>query len=233
VKRPAPARVTQARGPSVHTSAARALKSLQGGDLRSVGAADTVAAQIVADPALVVSLVDALVKSEPVVRMRAADALEKASRRDPSLLAGHEAVILELLSSPQPKEVRWHLLQLASRIAWAAEDHSRLLRAILQCFADSSSIVKTEALQALFELGPQGAEFQRSLRSHLERALASGTPAMQARARKLQATAPARHSTRRAPVRRRRRIGPRIEVPIQETRDAAGTEAAPNTDAKR
>jgi hypothetical protein len=165
----------------------RLLRSLEGGDRRSIGAAGAAARKIAADRALAGPLLAAIAGARPVVRMRAADALEKATRVAPVLLAGHEALILELLSAPQPREIRWHLLQLAPRIRWRRRHFAALLRAVERCFTDASSIVRTSALQALFELARRGPAFARAFRARVSEALLSGTPAMRARARRLAA----------------------------------------------
>jgi hypothetical protein len=163
------------------------LERLEGGDLRSIGASNAIVEEALADPGVAETLFGGLVDGKPVVRMRAADALEKIARRNPAVLAGRAQLLLRLLAAPQPKEVRWHLLQLVPRITWPRRSQPALLAAVLACFADRSSIVRTSALQALFDLRPQGAAFVQHYSARRRQALASGTPAMRARARKLQA----------------------------------------------
>ncbi|MEJ2364808.1 MAG: hypothetical protein P8017_09040 [Deltaproteobacteria bacterium] len=53
---------------------------LQGGDPRSTGKADQVAREAENNPTVVDELVDGLKISDPVIRMRCADELEKATR---------------------------------------------------------------------------------------------------------------------------------------------------------
>ena len=60
------------------------LDELSGGDLRSIGASDEVVAQVLQQPALFTQLIDGLLYStDPVVRMRCADAMEKISGNTP------------------------------------------------------------------------------------------------------------------------------------------------------
>jgi hypothetical protein len=93
--------------------------------------------------------------------------------------------LLTLLAQPQPKEIRWHLLQMAGHAAWRPEQYTAVLKAVLSCFADKSSIVRTSALQCLFDLRNCNQDFKRHADIALKQALASGSPAMQARAKRL------------------------------------------------
>lgn len=158
---------------------------LSGGDLRSTGAAGEVARGLLdgrwkADDAL--RLIES---APPVVRMRAADALEKASRSSPALIAGIGPRLLDLLAKTQPKEVRWHLLQMAPRLQWPCLQHSLLMAAIESAFEDTSAIVQTSALQALSELSTQSPAFASAFKRRLKLAECSRLPSMRARARKL------------------------------------------------
>jgi hypothetical protein len=73
------------------------LLQLAGGDLRSTGRSTEVMLQVVAAPALASQLVDGMRHNDAVVRMRSADAFEKASRKLPLLAQSWRAEILELL----------------------------------------------------------------------------------------------------------------------------------------
>ena len=86
---------------------------LSGGDLRSTGAADQAASALVSGNWTSEEFFGLIERAAPVVRMRAADALEKATRSDPTLIQASASRLLRLLAQPQPKEVRWHLLQMA------------------------------------------------------------------------------------------------------------------------
>ncbi len=65
------------------------LGKLQGGDRRSIGRSDEVVAQVLADPALLAPLAEGLLADDPLVRMRAADALEKVTAQHPDWLQAH------------------------------------------------------------------------------------------------------------------------------------------------
>ncbi|NJD07713.1 MAG: hypothetical protein FIA97_14630 [Methylococcaceae bacterium] len=162
------------------------LRKLTGGDLRSKGRSDEVVLLILADPSLLPILVDGLLTSlDPVLRMRCADAFEKVTARRPELALGFAEQVLELLARQQPKEVLWHLLQVAPRIAWPKDRLAGVLAAIDRAHRDPSNIVQACALQAEIEMLGQAPERRASVTRLLDVALGSGVPAVAARARKL------------------------------------------------
>lgn len=56
------------------------LSKLKGGDLRSKGKSEEVVADILNQPFLFGEVFEGMLNDDPVVRMRAADAIEKVSR---------------------------------------------------------------------------------------------------------------------------------------------------------
>ncbi|MCW4051546.1 MAG: hypothetical protein NWE89_17640 [Candidatus Bathyarchaeota archaeon] len=92
------------------------LNKLRGGDLRSIGRANEVAMEIQEDPDLFREVFNGMMESDPVVRMRCADAVEKASALNPSLFQPCKAQLLEEISRILQQEVRWHVAQMMSRL---------------------------------------------------------------------------------------------------------------------
>jgi hypothetical protein len=178
------------------------LRKLDGGDLRSKGRSEEVVREVLADLSLVRELAAGLRRANPLVRMRCADALEKVSRTAPQSLRTLRRPMLRLLRMPQPKEVLWHLLQIAPRIRWSPSDLIDVNAAASAALADASNIVKACALQALVELLAQDPRRAPEVRRQVSLALASATPAVRARARKLmpqlKEVEPAKQPTRRA-----------------------------------
>jgi len=72
----------------------RLVAKLQGTDRRSIGRSEEVVRDVLADPQQFRQVFDAMLVSDPVVRMRAADAVEKITRRRPDLLQGLEDRVL-------------------------------------------------------------------------------------------------------------------------------------------
>lgn len=161
------------------------LRQLEGGDLRSKGRADEVAREVISDPSLLAQLLSGLDSESPVVRMRSFDALEKVSRALPRALQSERSRLLRLLGEPQPKEVLWHLLQMIPRVGWRREQLPRVFNAVGRALSESSSIVRTCAMQALVDLIPQRPEQEPLVIQCVQKQLRSGTPAMRSRARKL------------------------------------------------
>jgi len=170
---------------------------LAGGDRRSIGAADSVAALVLAEPQRFKELLLCLWNDDPVIRMRAADALEKISRAAPELLHPHKAEILGLADESQQIELQWHLAQMFSRLKLTATERRRAVARLTEYLQSRSSIVKTFALQGLYELARQDDQLQSEVAELLEEALRHGTAAMKARARSLLrdaiGAAPSRH----------------------------------------
>ena len=161
------------------------LKTLGGGDRRSIGRSNEVAELVFKRPVLFAQLIHGMCAADPLVRMRAADAAEKVSRKQPDLLRSFKGQLVRLLEEAQEQELRWHLAQMVPRLPLTSKERSRaatLLRSYLQ---DTSSIVKTCAMQALADLATRDESLRRETRALLRDAARNGTAAMKARARKL------------------------------------------------
>jgi hypothetical protein len=92
------------------------LKRLTGGARRSIGRSNQVVAQVLAHPNLFPHLFDGLASGDEVLRMRAADALEKITTRRPKLLQPFKKKFLAIASSAIQQEVRWHAALLIPRL---------------------------------------------------------------------------------------------------------------------
>jgi hypothetical protein len=158
---------------------------LEGTDRRSIGRADEVARLVLREPSRFRELIQCLWDENPVVRMRAADAAEKASAKKPRLLDRHKPELLGLLAEAEQIELRWHLAAIVPRLRLTAPERQRAAAALLRYLEGRSSIVKTFALQGLADLARNDANLRRRVKHLLEEAAQSGTPAMRARARKL------------------------------------------------
>jgi hypothetical protein len=67
---------------------------LPGGDRRSLGRANMVVKEILRDPKLFSLVFEGMLHDDPVVRMRAADAIEKVTVCRPELLQAHKRKLL-------------------------------------------------------------------------------------------------------------------------------------------
>jgi len=92
------------------------LQELRGTDRRSIGNSSAVAAKVLAQPHLFSPLFDGMLDEDPVVRMRAADAIEKITLRYPEYLRPHTSQLIDDVAYINQKEIRWHVAQMIPRL---------------------------------------------------------------------------------------------------------------------
>jgi hypothetical protein len=161
------------------------LKRLSGGDRRSIGKSEEVVADVLADARLFKPLFDCMLANDPIVRMRAADAVEKITAMRPEFLRPHKSRLIQRVAGIDQREVRWHVAQLVSRLELNKSELRRVVSIMEGYLGDSSSIVRTFAMQALADLALQNSDLRPRIVKELQRLTEEGTPAMQARGRKL------------------------------------------------
>ena len=136
---------------------------LSGGDRRSLGWATEVLGLLRERPDRVGELVELLWDSDAVVRMRAADVLEKLSRDSAGWLEPFKAELLGLMAEAEQQELRWHLAAIVPRLGLTLAERFRAVRSLEGYLDDRSSIVKTFAMQGLWELSADDAGLPRCL----------------------------------------------------------------------
>jgi hypothetical protein len=161
------------------------LSLLQGGDRRTIGRSDQVAAMVSKDQRLFRKLIAGLWSADAIVRMRAADAAEKVTRMNPALLRPHKKELLALMSEAKQQELRWHLAAIVPRLQLNAKERKLTASLLNNYLEDRSSIVKTYALQGLADLAQDDSSTRPKVVEILREAARRGTPAMKARSRKL------------------------------------------------
>ncbi|HYL76702.1 MAG TPA: hypothetical protein VEU96_20980 [Bryobacteraceae bacterium] len=161
------------------------LKKLKGGDRRSIGKSAEAVKDIAKTPALFADLFAGLFDADPVVRMRAADAVEKVTRQRPQLLGPWKRPLLEQISALEEKEVRWHVAQMIPRLNLTFSEKDTAVQILMGYLADDSSIVKTFSMQALADLAERDEPLRAQVAPLIERLTQTGTPAMRSRGRKL------------------------------------------------
>jgi hypothetical protein len=158
---------------------------LQGTDRRSIGRSEEVARDVLADPGQFRLVFDAMLVPDPVVRMRAADAVEKITRCRADLLRGLEDRVLTEVAAIDQQEVRWHVAQLLPRLALTPPQLARAITILRGFVDDDSRIVRTFAMQALADLAEHDEQMRRWLLPLLAELTRTGTPAMRSRGRQL------------------------------------------------
>lgn len=161
------------------------LSLLEGGDRRTVGRSDEVAAMVSKKPGLFPALLAGLWSEDPLVRMRAADAAEKVTRRNREFLQPHKKELLGLMAEAKEQELRWHLAAMVPRLLLTSRERQLAASLLNSYLEDRSSIVRTFALQGLADLAQQDLSIRPAVTEVLRESTRKGTPAMKARSRKL------------------------------------------------
>ncbi len=176
---------TTAFSPMISQQSQRLLRKLTGGDRRSVGRANEVVAEVLHTPSLFDVLFDGLKNDDRLVKMRAADALEKVTAKQPEWLKPYKKRLLRLSAAADQQEVRWHMAQMLPRLALTPVERGEAARVLKGYLNDASSIVRTCALQALAELSDDDGNLREEVVRLLRSATRTGSPAMKSRARRL------------------------------------------------
>ena len=128
------------------------LSKLRGGDRRSIGNVKAVIAAVRKKPDLFKDLVSGLFDENPVVRMRAADAMEKISLEDPQFLQPFKTKLIALARQTPQQELRWHVAQMIPRLKLTPKETQAVTDILFDYLTDDSKIVVTFAMQALSDL---------------------------------------------------------------------------------
>ncbi len=150
-----------------------------------IGRSEEVAAMVSKDPKLFPELMAGLWSTDPLIRMRAADAAEKVTRNRGELLQPYKEELLGLMVETEQQELRWHLAAMVPRLQLNTKQRNLATSLLIGYLDDRSSIVKTFALQGLAELAQNDPSIRPGVMEILREAARSGTAAMKARSRKL------------------------------------------------
>ncbi len=161
------------------------LALLEGGDRRTIGRSNQVAAIVSKEPELFPKLIAGLWSADPLVRMRTADATEKVTRKNRELLLPYKKELLGLMAGTTEQELRWHLAVMVPRLLLNTKERYLATSLLTSYLEDRSSIVKTFALQGLADLAQDDPSIRPRVTEILREATRNGTPAMKARSRKL------------------------------------------------
>ena len=164
---------------------AKILFKLRGGDRRSIGKVNEVVSAVHKKPDLFNDLVNGLSDEDPVVRMRAADAMEKISSGNPKFLLPFKDKLLHLAKVTRQQELRWHLAQMIPRLKLKPTETAAATDILFEYLQDKSKIVVTFAMQALADLSKQKPDITARVIRAIEKLIQSGSPAIQSRGKKL------------------------------------------------
>jgi len=117
--------------------------------------------------------------------MRAADAIEKITAQRPKLLRPFKGKLLAVAGSTTQQEVRWHAALILPRFELTSKERAVALDILFDYLSDKSSIVKTFAMQAIWDLAASDAKLKSQIIPLIEELTQIGTAAMRARGRKI------------------------------------------------
>ncbi len=161
------------------------LSKLTGGDRCSIGRSNEVVADVLNDPALFDELFNAILNDDPIIRMRAADALEKITADQAGWLQPYKHRLIHDVAAIDQQEVSWHVAQMLPRLRLERDELDEVFHILLNYTQAKSSIVRTFAMQAMVEITEHDADRRTQVLSMMEALIYEGTPAMKARGEKL------------------------------------------------
>lgn len=158
---------------------------LLGGDRRSLGAAEAVASDVLRHNDRFGELFDAMMHEDPVVRMRASEAVEKLTRARPDLLVPYRRRLIDQIGQIDQSEVRWHVAQMLPRIRLDVKDRSRAVALLETYLREESPYLVASAVSALGDFALEDAGLRRRIGPVIELLAKSEAPAIAARAKKV------------------------------------------------
>jgi len=161
------------------------IEKLKGGDRRSIGRSAEIVQDVLNDPNLLKAVIHEILNEDPVVRMRAADVVEKVSILHPKYLQPYKELILGKIAEIQQQEVRWHVAQILPRLEMNQEEIQSAIIVLKTYLDDDSRIVRTFAMDALAYFAEINPGLESWVVTLIEEMVEDGTPAMQSRGRKL------------------------------------------------
>jgi len=161
------------------------LDKLRGGDLRSIGRSNEVAGDIEKNVSLFETVFRGLYDSDPIVRMRSADVIEKVTQNKPELLSNHTSEVISILTTAKQQEVCWHMAQIAPRLAYSPNEENEIIKALKRYLTHKSKIVRVSAMESLANIAERNRSILNEVMEIIKMQEATGSPAIQVRGRKL------------------------------------------------
>jgi hypothetical protein len=121
------------------------------------------------------------------VVMRAVDAVEKITVRDPKYLIPHRAQLLNVFMSADHKELKWHIAQLIPRIDLSKKELRDVSRVLAYWAGDEneSRLVRVNSLQGLYDLSLNRPELKENFLTTMKLMEREAIPSIQARIRNI------------------------------------------------
>lgn len=159
---------------------------LSGGDLRSTGRSNELV-KLIKTQSDFDTLFRYLFSNQRLIVMRAADAVEKLSAKNPEWTGKHAADLIALLQNANDKELKWHLALICTRLKLDSAQVKSIWNILSKWALDKneSKIVRVNALQGLFEFASIYHSLQAQWVSMASKIGRENIPSLSARIRKL------------------------------------------------
>ena len=131
------------------------------------------------------TLVQSLASSHKPTAERAARTLKKISEADRVILYPLRKQLLKAALAARDIRVQWNLTIVIGRLPLKGRDRAVAIELMYERLTDKSGLNRTFAMQALFDLSESDPALRTRVLPIVHQALEHGTPAMQARARRL------------------------------------------------
>jgi len=159
---------------------------LRGGDLRSIGRANEVVEDVLQDQTLFGDLISGMKSSDPVIRMRSADVVEKVARTRPELLVPYKEELICKIPQIDQQEIRWHLAQIYTYMTLSNREEQQVVELLFAWISQSKSkIVKVNAMESLAHFAKSDPHLKGQVVRRLNEIKENGSAAERVRARKL------------------------------------------------
>ena len=161
------------------------LGKLEGSDRRSIGKSNEVVMDVLKNPTLFKDVIQCMHHDDPVVRMRAADVVEKITAQHPEYLKPYKKKLIDRIAGIEQQEVRWHMAQIFPRLNLSLVEQKTVINILYDYLKDKSNIVKVFSLQALSDFAVNDNILKKEVINLLHKSIITGSAAVKNRSTKL------------------------------------------------
>ena len=162
------------------------VKLLSGGDLRSIGKSNDAVVKVRNEDDFD-ELFKCLFYNDRIVRMRAADAIEKITLKYPSYLLKHKGSLMDLCCTVMDKELKRHIALLIPRLN-LSEKEKEIVWQTLSGWAlntKESKMVRASSIQAVYEIAESDHFYINGFELITDKIKKEHIPSLNARIKKL------------------------------------------------
>ena len=159
---------------------------LSGGNPRVLKNVDLAVRQVQNDHSKLRGLFDCLYSGDEIVRMRAADALEKICRLNPRLITPYmDELLTKVAANPQPS-IQWHIAQIIGQVDLNQKQHDAAIMFLKEKLQHATDwIVLGYSLESFAKFAQKDASQQKYFKRQLKKLTASKYKSVSKRAARL------------------------------------------------